>query len=27
VLYGTGFLTDADREAIAIYLLDDHEGG
>ena len=27
VLYGTGFLTDADREAIAIYLMDDHEGG
>jgi mono/diheme cytochrome c family protein len=27
VLYGTGFLTDADRDAIAVYLLDDHEGG
>ena len=27
VLYGTKFLTDADREAMAIYLLDDHEGG
>lgn len=27
VLYGTGFLTDADRKAIAIYLMDDHDGG
>lgn len=27
VSYGTGFLTDADRTAIATYLMDDHEGG
>jgi len=27
VLYGTKFLTNSDREAIAIYLLDDHKGG
>ncbi len=27
VLYGTAFLTEADREAIATYLLDAHEGG
>lgn len=27
VSYGTSFLTDADRTAIATYLMDDHEGG
>ncbi len=27
VLYGTGFLTEEDRTAIATYLLDDHTGG
>ena len=27
MLYGTRFLTNADLEAMAIYLLDDHEGG
>lgn len=27
VTYGTGFLSDVDRTAIATYLMDDHEGG
>lgn len=27
VLYGTSFLNDADRQAIATYLMDTHEGG
>nr|WP_254436139.1 cytochrome c [Ruegeria arenilitoris] len=27
VLYGTSFLTEADRTAIATYLMDEHEGG
>ncbi|WP_298855206.1 hypothetical protein [uncultured Ruegeria sp.] len=27
VLYGTSFLTEADRTAIATYLMDKHEGG
>jgi hypothetical protein len=27
VLYGTSFLTDADRRAMATYLMDDHSGG
>lgn len=27
VLYGTSFLTEADRTAIATYLMDDHDGG
>ncbi|NIM05410.1 MAG: cytochrome C, partial [Armatimonadetes bacterium] len=27
VLYGTSFLTEDDRKAMATYLLDDHTGG
>ena len=27
VLYGTSFLTDQDRKAMATYLMDEHDGG